>query len=323
MVGTEQDSVQVTVVTPAYNSTPHIADTIASVRGQTFTAFQHLIIDDGSTDQTVAMAEQAAADDPRIRIQSVAHGGMAAARNRALEQADTEFVSFLDADDVWEPTFLETLVSALRAAGPDVGGIFCRSRMIDAAGRTFRRFGSAGWAPPGRYDLARMLEYVCPPGNCSCLILRRHCLEEVGPFDDNLICIADFDLWLRIGRKSSAPNFVAIAQPLVSYRQHGRNFTALNRRQIDAELRQLFERYVGDLDSTHRGRVAIGFAAYAMRNSDQAEIRHWLTQAREAAWRDHFRNRQGIVTLFARIFGVGVTRFLLDLGKRLYRESRT
>jgi glycosyltransferase involved in cell wall biosynthesis len=320
MVGTEHESVQVTVITPAYNAATHIAETIASVRRQTFSNFRYVIIDDGSTDETVAVARQAAAGDPRIQIQTIAHAGMYSARNRALEQADTEFISFVDADDVWQPAFLETLVAALVAAGPNVGGVFCRSRMIDAAGRPFRRLGSAGWAPPGRYDLARMLETVCPPGNCSCLVVRRCCFEDVGRFDDGLKCVADFDLWLRICRNSSTPYFEAIAQPLVSYRQHGRNFSALNRRQVEIEFRLLFGHYVDDLERAAQGRAALGFAAYAMRNSDRAEVRHWLALARQAAWRDHFRSPEGVVALLGRVFGVTAVNLLLNLGKRLYRE---
>ena len=321
MEGKRSDRDHVTVITPAYNASPYIAETIASVRRQTFPYFRHLIIDDGSTDRTVEVVEKAAAGDHRIRLESVPRAGQYSSRNRALKQANTEFISFLDADDVWEPTFLEELLRALRSAHPTVGGVFSRSLMIDSAGRPFRRLGTACRAPPGRYDLLRMLENVCPPGNCSCLIVRRRCIEDVGGFDEDLICASDFDLWLRICRDSSGPYFEAIPRPLVRYRQHARNFSSRHRSLQLATFRILFDRYAVGLDRTERGRVALGFAAYAMRAGDRADAAHWLTLARQAAWRDHFRSPQGAVAFLARIFGVSIASLLLDVAKRLYRES--
>ena len=97
----------VSVITPAWNAAAHIGETIASVRAQTFADWEWLIVDDGSTDDTVALIEQAAAVDPRIRLLRQEHGGPSGARNLAMAAASGRFFAFLDSDDVWYPAFLQ------------------------------------------------------------------------------------------------------------------------------------------------------------------------------------------------------------------------
>jgi glycosyltransferase involved in cell wall biosynthesis len=104
------DQVTVSVVIPCYNAAPFLRETLESVLRQTRPAFEVLVIDDGSTDESVAIAN---AFPHPVRVVSQQNGGECAARNRGLEEAAGEWVAFLDADDVWEPTKLDQQVQVL------------------------------------------------------------------------------------------------------------------------------------------------------------------------------------------------------------------
>ena len=95
------------VVIPLYNKEKYIARTIRSVLAQTFDDFEVIIIDDGSTDDSVDEVKKF--DDPRIRIVHQKNAGVSAARNRGIEEAKFDFIAFLDADDEWLPDYLKTV----------------------------------------------------------------------------------------------------------------------------------------------------------------------------------------------------------------------
>ena len=97
----------VSIITPCYNGGRYLADTIESVLGQTYAQWEMIIVDDGSTDDTPRIAEGYAARDGRIRLIRQENGGTARARNAAMRQARGRYIALLDADDLWEPDFLE------------------------------------------------------------------------------------------------------------------------------------------------------------------------------------------------------------------------
>ncbi len=101
----------VTIVTPVYNAERWLPETFATVRAQTLTDWEQILVDDGSTDASLAMVEAAAAEDPRFRsLRTPANEGPSAARNVALSAARGRFVAFLDADDLWHPEKLARAV---------------------------------------------------------------------------------------------------------------------------------------------------------------------------------------------------------------------
>ncbi len=92
----------VSVITPVYNASRSLPETLASVHAQTLTDWEHLLVDDGSTDNSVPIIEAAASEDARIRLlRSPQNGGPSLARNLAIEAATGRFLAFLDADDLW------------------------------------------------------------------------------------------------------------------------------------------------------------------------------------------------------------------------------
>jgi teichuronic acid biosynthesis glycosyltransferase TuaG len=110
----------VSIITPVFNAERWLEDMLASVAAQSFTNWEHLLVDDGSTDSSAALIERAARADPRIRLLRMpGNGGPARARNAALELAKGRYIAFLDADDLWLPAKLERSLDFLRQSGCD------------------------------------------------------------------------------------------------------------------------------------------------------------------------------------------------------------
>ena len=102
---------KVSVIIPTYNAMTYLPETVESVLRQTYSNFELLIIDDGSSDQTVQWVSQLV--DSRVRLISQENQGASVARNTGIAHAQGEYVAFLDADDLWEPTKLEQQVRCL------------------------------------------------------------------------------------------------------------------------------------------------------------------------------------------------------------------
>lgn len=104
---------EVSIITPVFNSSKFLEETIASVLNQTFTDWEWMITDDQSTDNSVEIIQKI--NDSRIQlILSDKNGGAGHARNLSLKQASGRFITFLDADDFWEPNFLEEMISFMK-----------------------------------------------------------------------------------------------------------------------------------------------------------------------------------------------------------------
>ena len=97
----------VSIITPCYNGERYVAETIESVIGQTYGKWEMIVVDDGSRDRSAQIVQGYAAKDARIRLVRQANAGTACARNAALHLAKGRYIALLDADDLWEPDFLE------------------------------------------------------------------------------------------------------------------------------------------------------------------------------------------------------------------------
>lgn len=124
---------RVSIITPCYNGERFIGETIESVLGQTYANWEMLIVDDGSRDRTAAIASGYAAKDARIRLIRQKNGGTANARNNAIRQAEGRYIALLDADDLWEPDFLERQLEFMRKKNALC--VCCSYRHIDDASR--------------------------------------------------------------------------------------------------------------------------------------------------------------------------------------------
>ncbi len=190
--------VDVDVVIPVYNGARHLAVAVRSVIEQTVAPARIIIADDGSTDETPAVAVGLTELWPNVRYLALPHGGVSAARNAAISASNAEFVAFLDADDVWMPTKLERQLAVFENAGQEVGFVHSSYIYIDEAGRVISSIPIASPALRGNIFTPLLFENYVLSGSASSVLVRREVLNRAGYFDERLFHGEDWDLWLRL-----------------------------------------------------------------------------------------------------------------------------
>ncbi len=211
------ESPLISVIVPAYNAERFLAKTLDSILAQTYPHFEVLVIDDGSTDQTAAIAQAYAQRDPRIHYLKQANGGVAAARNLGIGEAKGVFIAPIDADDIWYPENLERQVQCFLAAGERVGLVYSWSVDIDEADHLLGGFRASDLE--GKVYPTLILHNFL--GNASAALIRRSCWEQVGGFDPSFRAqqaqgCEDWDLYLRIAERFE---FRVVPAFLVGYRK--------------------------------------------------------------------------------------------------------
>jgi glycosyltransferase involved in cell wall biosynthesis len=187
---------KVSVVIPLYNKVRHIARAVESVRRQTWQDFELIVVDDGSTDRSGEVVRKMA--DSRIRLVVQPNAGECAARNRGIQEAGSELVAFLDADDEWLPCFLETVMD-LGRGHPDAG-IYATAYCLCEATNTFRpAFLHCVAAPDGGLleDYFRAAIGQSPVWSSACMI-PKSVLQEVGGFPVGIRRGGDLATWAQI-----------------------------------------------------------------------------------------------------------------------------
>ena len=204
-----QDALEVSVIVPAFNARSTLAECLESVRNQTCARWEVVVVDDGSTDGTVALAKEYAARDPRIKVVEQQHAGLSAARNLGLAKARYSWVLFLDADDWVLPTQLERMTAVL-ADDPSLDAVHCGWRIATETGETLEedRCRATG-------DLFHLLARHPAFVVHACLI-RRRLVQSVGGFDPAFPTIEDWVMWQRVARGGC--RFGHVPEPLAGYR---------------------------------------------------------------------------------------------------------
>lgn len=204
----------VTVVLPVYNAAATISETIASVLAQSFTAFELVIVNDGSTDDTLARLMPLAEVDGRIHLVSRQNGGVSSARNLGVELARGELIAFIDADDLWAADKLAAHVARhrrderLTASYARIGFLPQHATSLDAC----RTLSSVGAGP------LRLIEVLSENPVCtmSNLMVRRDAFVAAGGFDTGLSHAEDQEFVARLVSRRS--RIEAIDAVLVGYR---------------------------------------------------------------------------------------------------------
>jgi glycosyltransferase involved in cell wall biosynthesis len=182
----------VSVIIPTYNRESFIAECVESVLAQTFSNFELIVVDDGSTDRTETVV---GGYSDKIRYLRQEQRGPAAARNSGIRNASGEWLSFLDSDDLWLPNKLEFEMEYV-SKNPNMRICYSeeiwyrRGRRVNPA-QKHRKY--SGWI----YRKMLPLCIVSP----SSVMIHRSVLEKVGLFDEELPACEDYDLWLRIGSR--------------------------------------------------------------------------------------------------------------------------
>ena len=284
----------VTVVTPAYNIARYIGEAVDSVLRQTFHDFEYLVVDDGSVDNSTEIIKAHADDDPRFRLVEVENRGPSAARNVGIREARGEYIAFLDGDDRWHPKFLERQLQLIQSLPPDVGAVFCRSRLVLENG-TLVFFQ---WQRAGRYDFDDFLVSDNPARNGSSLLIRKSCFTEVGGFDEDLRYCEDIDMWLRIAANSKTPILWASKYFLVDMRLRPGSATR-NRADIEVALSNMLESQTAKLRRLPAGLAYVRPALVAFKYGENEELaEYWAGRARSVSSGQLARTVPGLRLLF-------------------------
>jgi glycosyltransferase involved in cell wall biosynthesis len=203
----KQKCAPLSVIIPTFNSAHFVTQAVESVLAQTLPPSRIIVVDDGSTDAT---PERLASYAGHVKYIKQPNSGVSAARNRGLEEVETEFVAFLDADDVWHPRKLELQMDVF-AQVPTLA--LLGTRTFDWPAASFPQIGDV----EGRIrhipwqDLV-VRNYIAT----SSVVVRREALCRAGKFDTQMQGPEDRDLWLRVGELGLLAN---LELPLIGYRE--------------------------------------------------------------------------------------------------------
>lgn len=217
----------VSVIMPSYNAEPYLEEAVASVMGQSYPAVELIIVDDGSTDGSVALAEHLIEAHPgRIRLFRQQNQGPYPARNLGMEHARGEFIAFLDADDWWTLDCIEKLHAALAASNAALA--YCGWQNVGAVHRS-----NAPYVPPDyeQGDKAEQFLRAASPWPIHAALTRSEVLRKVGGFDTHWRTCMDYDLWLRIG----VANRIVLVPEVMAFYRHKVSGQITSKQWIQAE----------------------------------------------------------------------------------------
>jgi len=212
----EADTPLVSIITPLYNAVSFISETIKSIRKQSYQHWEHLIVDDASTDSSLRIAESFASSDSRIRIiKNMENLGAAVCRNKATELAKGDFIAFLDADDLWHSDKLAKQVAFMQAN--DIAVSYSNYTQIDAEGNSLNRRIKA--LPKLSYVKQLRNNYI---GNLTGMYHAARIGKIVAP---ELRKRQDWGVWLEAIKRSEKPA-LGLQEDLAMYRVHHASMSA-------------------------------------------------------------------------------------------------
>ena len=182
------------VVIPLYNKELSIRNTIQSVLDQKFTEFEIIVINDGSTDNSLQIVSQI--DDPRIRIIDKPNRGVSSARNRGIKEAKFEWIAFLDGDDLWKVNHLEEVAEMMKLFPSEK--VFTTSFEYSNGNKLFRHPRTSRIFKIDNYFKEALKESLI----CSItIVVNKACFDKVGNFNPKLSRGEDLDMWARLAKE--------------------------------------------------------------------------------------------------------------------------
>ncbi|MGV3696156.1 glycosyltransferase family 2 protein [Flavobacterium sp.] len=241
------------VIIPVFNKAPFIEKTLKSVLAQTFTDFEIIIVNDGSTDQSGAKI--LAFEDSRIRYFAKANEGVSSARNFGIDKAEGDYICFLDADDYWYPDFLQTVYSYIQKVPEKVFGLAYENEIADTL-------------LPAQYSFEKTSDYEVldyfeaslktPVLWTSSAAFHKEVFNEIGNFKVGMQNLEDIDLWIRIGLKYPVV-FIWKVQSRYGYDRQG---LSKNKRMAQSKID--FSEY-GLLEKTNKNlKIYLDLNRYAL-----------------------------------------------------------
>lgn len=298
-----------TIVVPAFNVAATLADTLLSLKAQTYEDFEVVIVDDGSTDNTKEIAAPFL-QDRRFWYVSQANRGLSGARNRGIAEASGEFIGFCDADDIWHPDKLRRHIRHLDAK-PNVGVSFSGSQMIDKRGR----YLALRQSPRLRRVSAAHILKRNPIGNGSTPVIRRAVFDDIAYvhrdayealsyFDESFRQSEDIECWLRIALLTDWA-FEGIRGPLTYYRVAADGLSAKTDRQLAswenmiAKHRPLHPDFFAKHEAAARAYQLRYLARRAISSGNGTEARDYLARAwassKEPLWAEPIKSAVTVI----------------------------
>lgn len=297
----------VSICIPTFNGAAFLNECLYSVRNQSFSDFEIVIVDDNSTDETISIAAQHAADDPRIRIiEYKSHSGLGGAGNynRCIEHSHGEWIKYVFQDDLIAPTCLERM---LKATNPENRFVACWKDFLFSSDTPHQVqdeylamhnlksvFGEYNQIDPTTFCHAVLAHWQKNfVGEPTSMLVHRECFEQHGQFNPNIATFADMECWIRIG---SHEGLIIVPEVLATFRIHEASMSGNIRhaRQYRAEL----ERVLLWSNLAFSDKYA-SLRAHAARTDPPTDpIPKLLQMAEQARWLAiHAKNSQNDFTL--------------------------
>lgn len=208
---------KVSVIVPVYNGAETISKTLESVLAQTYKDIEIIVVNDGSTDDTLSVIS--AFEKDRVRVFSQKNSGAPAARNYGLAQAKGDYISFIDADDLWSKDKVESQVAVLDHSDPKVGVVYSWTALIDSKDTVFSYLPKKACIGDV-YKRILTTNFLISGSNA---MIRKVCIDQVGGMDTSLKYTDDWDFFIRL---ASVCHFSVVPKYQIYYRQSNTSITA-------------------------------------------------------------------------------------------------
>jgi glycosyltransferase involved in cell wall biosynthesis len=237
----EKQKPLVSIIVPCFNSAAFIRDTLDSVLNQTYSNWECIVVNDGSTDNSEKIVDQYILKDKRFKCIHQVNQGLSSARNTGIINANGEYLNFLDSDDLLLPQMLEKLTKRL-INDNTIGVAYCGSMLSDITLKHKKHIKRNYFEGQLFFKLAHRNIFAC-----HSIVIRRKILQTIGYFDTTLFSCEDWDLWLRVAKAEIS--FGAVKEDLVIYRM--RPFSMSRNAEI------FLESGLRVIQSVHNNKVSI------------------------------------------------------------------
>jgi teichuronic acid biosynthesis glycosyltransferase TuaG len=282
----------VSIIMPAYNAEKYIADSIKSVLAQTYSNWELIVVDDGSTDRTAAVVQEFAKRDSRIKYIFQENGRLGKARNTGIGHATGPLIAFLDSDDLWIESKLEAQTRAMAEKNTDV--VFSKAWIFtdeDITAESETMLSTVGlFSGPNFFDsLVRQNQLPV-----LTVLLKKSTLDKVGLFEEEKPYhgCEDYDLWLRLAKAGFV--FYGMPDVLARYRRHSKAMTAITSNSFKPML-LIVRRHIDDssLSELEKRNLLTGlYRALIAALIDEGQ----LSEAKQFVYELYSLNKNNMVT---------------------------